>query len=198
MCLQRPRGGRREGDDQGQAGRYQDARRSDAPAARGSHPARALRLRPEARPDDAPRQVHRRAAHRDQPGAHKPPRPEQEQPTERVEPLLRCWHEGREVADRDRARVAGAEGQASLVTAGNISSSSHDYTVRLTKRDAPISANAREHWSRERDEHRELRWDAKILTLALGLRGKVEAIHLRLLVYPPDHRRRDEDNLIPH
>jgi len=81
----------------------------------------------------------------------------------------------------------------------NISTAPHEATFQLTKREAPLSANTHgAHWAAVAREHRDLRWDAKILTIATGLRGKVEAVHLRLLVYPPDHRRRDEDNLIPH
>ncbi len=67
----------------------------------------------------------------------------------------------------------------------------------------PLSANAgrRVHWTRLHREHRAWRLAAELSTLAEippAARRRLCAVHIVLRVWPPDARKRDSDNLVPH
>jgi len=75
------------------------------------------------------------------------------------------------------------------------------WSFELAKRTAPLSSNTRKlHWAKKAEEHRDVRWEARTLTVrAMGSRRfRTSAIDLELVVHPPDARKRDSDNLIAH
>jgi hypothetical protein len=73
------------------------------------------------------------------------------------------------------------------------------WRIELTKQNAPISSNARPYWVKLREEHKRLRWDARVLTIAAaGTAPGVTAVRIELLVHPPNRAPRDSDNLVAH
>jgi len=74
------------------------------------------------------------------------------------------------------------------------------WSFELAKRTAPLSSNTRKlHWAKKAQEHRDLRWQARTLTVAaIGHGHGMKAIDMELVVHPPDQRKRDSDNLIAH
>ena len=61
-----------------------------------------------------------------------------------------------------------------------------------------LSPNARIHWSRRSKAAKAYRRACHVLTLEAGIRGVdwEGDIHLWIDFYPPDRRRRDDDNMI--
>lgn len=59
-----------------------------------------------------------------------------------------------------------------------------------------LSPNARAHWSKRSRAAKKYRGDCYVLTKAAGLKMLGERAALVIEFLPPDHRRRDDDNLI--
>ncbi len=60
-----------------------------------------------------------------------------------------------------------------------------------------LSPNSRLHWSRKSKAAKKYRADCYLLTKAAGVSVDWDGdVHLWLTFFPPDHRHRDDDNLI--
>lgn len=63
---------------------------------------------------------------------------------------------------------------------------------------ASLSPNARLHWAKKSKAAKAYRRECRLLTLEAGLRGVdwEGDIHVWIDFFPPDRRRRDDDNMI--
>jgi len=85
-------------------------------------------------------------------------------------------------------------------TAGSDVDVLRTWTFELPKLTAPLSSNGRVHWAVKAKEHKQLRWEARTMTVSAmhNYRFRTKAVDFELVVQPPDARKRDSQNYVAH